>query len=254
VNSFVALTQESVGNACKVYDLDPNRFVVLGNGFNRDVFNPSHEIHPRCFGEQSTSLGTTPLVLFVGKYSEWKGIDYLIRAMRYVRDRSRIKPVLWILGSGPDHSRKSLVDLIRAEGLGDDVRLWGQVRQVDVAAAMNLAHVLVMPSFQEPFGLVWLEAMACGTRLVTTNQGGPMEFVPTAARERGYATLIRGLSRLLPTLEEKEQYTKDLAAAIEWHIQQPLSRSVRSQIASMVQHLTWEHYADRLFDVYEHVL
>jgi glycosyltransferase involved in cell wall biosynthesis len=252
VGRFVALTREDVIRARGLYSLDEERFVVLGNGFNPSIFHPQEPTTERAPSVcEATALSSQPLVLFVGKFSEWKGIDYLIRAVGLIRRVSDLKPLLWIVGSGPEKIRESYSKMFRIEGLVGSAILLGQLTQIDVARAMNAAHVFVLPSFEEPFGLSLLEAIACGCRVIAADQCGPAEFVPLEMRKRGYATLIRGLSASQPPSDDAERYTRELADAIEFQLKQPTSLEIRRQIASTVCHLTWGRYGDKLFECYE---
>jgi glycosyltransferase involved in cell wall biosynthesis len=139
-------------------------------------------------------------------------------------------------------------------GLQDRIQFTGEVRYDDVGVLMSLATVFVLPSLHEPFGLVLLEALACGTRVVAANQGGPPSFVPQALRDTRDAILVPGLPSNHPSLPEAALFVRDLADAIFEQVSKPLSFEERMDIARAVRHLTWDAYVDKLLQAYQRVL
>jgi rhamnosyl/mannosyltransferase len=104
-----------------------------------------------------------PLVLFVGRLVPYKGVDVLLRAWPYVRAS------LLVVGDGP--LRPLLERRAAALGLGGRVHFAGPLGDEDLAAAFHAADLFVLPSVtpNEAFGLVQLEAHACGLPVVSTD-------------------------------------------------------------------------------------
>ncbi|MBA2305448.1 MAG: glycosyltransferase [Acidobacteria bacterium] len=104
-----------------------------------------------------------PKVLFVGRLVAYKGVDVLLRAMRDVQATALI------IGDGP--LRASLEDQARRCGVESRVKFLGHLRDAEVVAHLHACDVFVLPSVTraETFGVVQLEAMACGTPVVSTN-------------------------------------------------------------------------------------
>jgi glycosyltransferase involved in cell wall biosynthesis len=109
------------------------------------------------------------IVLSVGRLVYYKGFEYLIQAMRGVQG------CLLIAGDGP--LRSALDQIIRKLGISDRVHLLGKVE--DVVSLYHAAEVFVLPSIarSEAFGLVQLEAMACGKPVVNTSLDTGVPFV-----------------------------------------------------------------------------
>ena len=109
------------------------------------------------------------LVLGVGRLIYYKGFEYLIEAMRHVRGR------LLIIGDGP--LRGELEEQARRHGVSDRVTLLGEVP--DAVPYYHAADVFVLSSIarSEAFGLVQLEAMACGTPVVNTRLASGVPYV-----------------------------------------------------------------------------
>ncbi len=160
------------------YRVRENKLRILPCGINPDVFCP------RPVAEARTQLGLTGdvlPVLFAGRLEDNKGPSVLIRAMaQVVREhpdlRSRVRLLIAggsLPGGGtiqPEEEKvRSLVDQL---GLADQVRFLGPLAQTDLAVHYAAAVTTVVPSFYETFGLVALEAMACGCPVVASRTGG----------------------------------------------------------------------------------
>ncbi|MCS3677799.1 glycosyltransferase involved in cell wall biosynthesis [Salinibacter ruber] len=114
-----------------------------------------------------------PVVMGAGRLAEVKGFSTLIRSLRHVRDRG-VNARLVIIGEGEE--RENLERLIRDLGLEKCVRLPGFVN--NPSTYMRAADVFVLSSRWEGFGNVLVEAMACGTPVVSTNcPNGPAEIL-----------------------------------------------------------------------------
>ncbi|GIP37439.1 glycosyl transferase [Paenibacillus sp. J31TS4] len=98
----------------------------------------------------------------------------------FARVQQKRKARLLLVGEGPELNKA--INKVRELGLSDQVVIWG--KQADVAEVISLADVLLLPSEKESFGLVALEAMACGVPTVGSDAGGIPELV--ADGETGY--------------------------------------------------------------------
>jgi D-inositol-3-phosphate glycosyltransferase len=119
------------------------------------------------------------MVLFVGRIQPIKGIDLLIRAMALLHQRNpalRGETSLVIIGGHGDPSTDEelrRLDQLRADlGVSDLVTFLGSRDQDTLVDYYNAATTVVVPSHYESFGMVALEAMACGTSVIATDVGG----------------------------------------------------------------------------------
>jgi glycosyltransferase involved in cell wall biosynthesis len=246
----VALTKEMATTAQQMYPLIDDRCVVLGNGFNDSLFFPQTEPRADVLSRYGLSAGAgCPHVVFVGKFVEWKGVEWLLRAFASLNECRGA--TLTIAGSGPAVELQRYRRIARILGIENQVRFPGHLRYEDVCAVMNTADVFVLPSVQEPFGLVLLEAMACGLRVVGTDQAGPREFVPSVLRERRDAILVPGLPGIDPTPDESAVFVDALASAIREQLAKPLPWSTRLEISGAVGHLRWTDYVGHLLKIYQ---
>jgi len=110
-----------------------------------------------------------PLILYVGRLKKYKGIHHLIRAMRYVvKEKPEAK--LSVVGEG-DY-RAALEKQTQKLGLQNAVIFHGYVSEKEKIELLKKAWVLVVPSVKEGFGIVAIEAAACGTLVIGTDTTG----------------------------------------------------------------------------------
>jgi len=110
-----------------------------------------------------------PMVLYLGRLKKYKGVQHLVRAMRYVTTKIP-EAKLSIVGEG-DY-RSELEELVKALNLQSVVSFHGYVSEEEKIRFLKKAWVLVVPSVKEGFGIVVIEAAACGTPAIGTNTMG----------------------------------------------------------------------------------
>jgi glycosyltransferase involved in cell wall biosynthesis len=151
------------------FSVPAEKVSVINMGVNREVFKP--------YGKQEMreELGISveeKVLLFVGNILEQKGVAELLEAYTAIREPGH-KMTLRIIGAEKDlFFKKELDELIAAKNLQEDVQFLGVMEQREIARWMCAADCLVLPSHIEGFGLVALEAMACGTPVVGSDAGG----------------------------------------------------------------------------------
>jgi D-inositol-3-phosphate glycosyltransferase len=189
---------------------------VIPPGVDTQRFHPSDRAAARA------AIGVAAdacLLLFVGRIEPLKGTDTLLQAVQLLRARGQLPPQLSlsIIGGDPDQPRESrlaelqrLMELRDELGLGEVVTFLGKRAQETLPDYYVAADVVVMPSLYESFGMVALEAMACGTPVVASQVGGLAYLVRDG--ETGYlvpdrdpAALADRLSRLLSNPQLRAQ-------------------------------------------------
>lgn len=179
VDRIVAATDVDAGHMIEHYGADPERITIIPPGVDLGRF------HPMDRAEALAATGYDPcdrLLLFVGRIDPVKGLDTLIHAMKLVvqREPSLLDHAcLCIVGGDRVEDERSAdaemarIDALRRElGLGDFVRFVGMLSQDDLPFWYNAAEVVIVPSRYESFGMVALEAMACGTPVIASDVGG----------------------------------------------------------------------------------
>jgi glycosyltransferase involved in cell wall biosynthesis len=153
---FAVLSESSKHDTVKV-GIDPDRITVIPPGTDFGRFSPD------------ASVPREPVVLHVGRLKRYKATDHLLQAARVLKERG-VKLTTVIVGDGDDKPR--LEALAAKLGLGDDVRFTGFVPEAEKVNWYRRAAVLVENSVKEGWGLIVMEANACGTPVVVANSPG----------------------------------------------------------------------------------
>jgi glycosyltransferase involved in cell wall biosynthesis len=143
------------------------RSIVIPNPFDQSAFF-------------QTNLSAAGTVLFAGRLVEGKGCGILLEAFARAA-LAHPAATLTIAGDGPE--RQMLETMASRLGIKDRVRFLGDLRSADIAGTMREHRVMVVPSLEEAFGIVALEGLASGCRLIVAETGGLPEAVgPCALR------------------------------------------------------------------------
>jgi len=152
------------------FGTDPRRIAVIPCGVDLELFRAI----PRPTALAEIGLGPGPLLLSVGRLTPIKGIETLLRAFARLKDRP--SPRLLIVGGGIDDPTngeparlRRLASELRADGR---VEFLGALPQERLPFYYSAAEAVIMPSYYESFGMVALEAMACGSPVIASRVGG----------------------------------------------------------------------------------
>jgi len=158
----------------RLYGTPPGRIEVVAPGVEHAFFSPGDRGGARA----ALGLGAGPVLLFVGRIQPLKGLDVAVRALAELgRDDAVLVAVGGASGTEGD------AEMARIEAIVDELGLAGRVRFVPAQAHHILstyyraADVVLVPSRSESFGLVALEAAACGTPVVASAVGGLLTIV-----------------------------------------------------------------------------
>ena len=212
------------------YGVPSQRITVVPCGVDTEVFRPLDRASIR----RNLGVATREqVVLFVGRIEPLKGIDLLLRAVSHLDGRFR---VLVIGGDGKDVARKSELAALAAElRIADKVTFLDAVPHDDLPLYYNAADICVVPSYYESFGLVAVEAMACGVPVIASRVGGLKETVQDG--QTGY---------LVPWLCP-EPFAERLELLLN---NEPLRRSLGREARVAAERYHWSEVAARVEDVY----
>jgi D-inositol-3-phosphate glycosyltransferase len=234
---LVASTQDEAEELARGYGADPERIAVVAPGVDLATFHPVERAEAR------TKIGYREderLLLFVGRLERLKGVEVAIRALAVLRDRGHEDGRLLILGEdsrdGDESEKERLKAVATAAGVRDRVDFIGSVAHHELPYFYSAADVCVMPSYSESFGLVALEAQACGCPVVASNVSGLRSVV----RDEVSGYLISG--------HEAAQYAERIDRIL---VSPELAQQMGRRGSMLAQRFSWTRTADRLDELFD---
>jgi starch synthase len=229
--------------------VDPERVVVIHNGVDPDEFWPDPDTSAL---ERLGVDPDQPSVLFVGRITRQKGIDQLLAAAHHIDPAAQ----LVLLPSAPDtpevgREMRERADLLARNRKGvhwiDEV-----LPRPELVQLLSHASVFVCPSAYEPFGLVNVEAMACGAPVVASAVGGIPEIVVDG--ETGELVPFQAGPGGSP--RDPARFQADLAARVNRLVAEPEAARRMGQAGRrrVLEHFSWPAIAARTVDLYRSLL
>lgn len=228
---LVANTAQERDEFVALYAADPHRIDVVHPGVNHEVFVTGGRADAR------HRLGVDQgqrLVLFTGRLQPHKGPDVAIEALAQLPSDVRLVVVGGPSGAGLEHP-EALADLAVRLGVADRISFLPPMAQSQLAAWYAAADVVCVPSHSESFGLVALEAQACGTPVVAAAVGG----LTTA--------VVDGVTGLLVNGHIPAHYARALRTLLD---DAALRGTMGAKAAVHAAGFSWEVTADRLLATY----
>jgi D-inositol-3-phosphate glycosyltransferase len=242
-DSLIANTDAEAASLVSLYEACPDNVSVVSPGVNLNVFTAGAG---KAAAREFVGLPKDAhIISFVGRIQPHKGPEVLIRSIAEMVQHSphlRPKLVTNIIGgaSGANQSEvERLKELVTWLGIDDVVRFAPPVPREDLPQWYRAADLVCVPSYSESFGLVALEAQACGTPVVATAVGG----LRTAVAD--------GISGVLVDGHDPRAWSSVLARLI----QEPQRRVLLSMGAiEHASHFGWDATSRGTLDIYDRVL
>ncbi len=198
--------------------------VVIPNSYRDDLFR------------RLPGVGRANDVLFVGRLVSDKGVDLLVDALVLLAARG-LRPRLSIVGEGPE--RPLLEAQVERSELAGQVRFLGMHTGEPLVQLMNEHRVLVVPSrYDEPFGIVALEGIACGCVVIGSEGGGLKEAIGDCGRTFPNGDVARLASLIETTLAAPVEASAESEQRVRRHLD---AHSTQTTVAKYLQVLTAVH-------------
>jgi glycosyltransferase involved in cell wall biosynthesis len=271
---IVAVSASDRQLAIDLLDADPRRMVTIANGVDTAVFAPRPQSASQRMAHWRTWLvddpqgwmpggspgsirygardlhafvddagEPVPVILFAGRFLQFKRLQLLIEAHHLLRTTTDSRGVLVIVGGYPgEWEGEHPYDTVQRLGAAG-VFFVGWRGHQDLAEVLACSDVFAAPSVDEPFGLVYLEAMAAGLPPLATNTGGPRSFINVDS--------VRPTGWLVPPDD-----VTAIADALAEAVTHPLVRAERGRRAARFvrDRYSWASAAADFVELYEQVL
>jgi glycosyltransferase involved in cell wall biosynthesis len=216
------------------YHISSDKICLLPYGIDHGLFTPGRD---GSIFKKKFNINVDRYILNVGRLEKEKGVDLLLKAYGVVSGKYP-DVALVIVGDG---SRKKMLDKLSRDIGRGQIIFTGEIKPGEMlASAYSGAELFVLPSQKEPFGIVLLEALASGTPIVASDDGG---FAPELIESGTYGTLFSSGNHL------------DLALKISHMLAHPgdsqqMARSARNH---RLENYQWNTIADKIIEIYEQV-
>jgi D-inositol-3-phosphate glycosyltransferase len=242
---LIAANPIEYGHLVDLYGADPHKIRIVPCGVDINLFRPIAQQDARI----RLGLDDGQYVLFVGRLEALKGTDVLIDAISILAGQGSKARLLIAGGNLDGDEAQRLRSLVQAKHLTETVRFLGPVDQHDLPYYYSAADLCAMPSFYESFGMVAIEAMACGAPVVASRAGG-LQFT-VRDEQTGFlvppgesAPLAEAIATLLSDRALRTRMglaAHEVAKAYSWD---EVSRSILSIYLESNGHHEEKHHAD----------
>jgi D-inositol-3-phosphate glycosyltransferase len=240
---LVANTRFEAQDLVYHYGAEPTRTAVVQPGVDLDRFHPDLAGHSGHSDRASLGLPENcPIIAFVGRIQPLKAPDVLISALAVLKATTAgraVSDAKLVICGGPSGSGlerpSALMELAASLGVSDSVIFMPPQCADNLAALYRAADLVAVPSYNESFGLVALEAQACGTPVVAAAVGG----LVTAVQDGTSGVLVDG--------HDPREWARVLASLLE----KPRLRHLLSKGAvAHAAEFSWDRTAEGLLQVY----
>lgn len=247
-SGIIAVSKETKKDILKHFNVSPHKIKVIYNGIDIKEYSPrKSKTALRKYGLKTDK----PYVLFVGRITRQKGIIHLVNAIKHIN-----KEVQVVLCAGAPDTKEIALEMksaVKSAMKDHPAVIWidKMVPRRDVIELYTHASVFCCPSVYEPFGIINLEAMACGTPVVATKTGGIIEVIEHG--KSGFLVPISKKGRGNHEPKDPAKFSKSLASSVNRIVcDAALSRKMGSygrKVAS--ERFSWESIGRQTKDYYE---
>lgn len=173
-SKIITISEQVDAEVSELYGAPESQKQLVLNGYDENLFKVKELNKFAVLNDFNLSDEPDHIVSFAGKLTHFKGVDVLLKAVKIYDEAIEGNVLTLIAGNGELYEE---LNMMKHTLKLDNVRFLGHVNQTQLVDLYNIADVSTVPSRTEPFGLVAIEALACGTPVVGTNQGGLPDFL-----------------------------------------------------------------------------
>ena len=239
LDKILALSSGVIEGISNIYNYPKERIVNIGAGYNEKIFYPvkKYEKHDNV------------KILYAGKFDESKGFYELIKAFRLLEEKDD-NVELELIGNLKEEDRPRVEQLV---GDSTKIRIYNAVDQVHLGEIMRHKDVFILPSYFEGLGLIAVEALGSGLRVVATEIEGLIEFLGDKINNSEIIEYIE-----MPTIydtdkaveEEKPAFVKRIVGALELMIERTRdNREIPADLLEEVEHHSWKKKIEIIYEL-----
>lgn len=237
LDKILALSSGVIDEIANIYNYPVEKIVNIGAGYNEKIFYPveKYEKHDNV------------KILYAGKFDESKGFYELIRAFRLL-EKKDTKVELELIGNLKDEDRPRVESLV---GDSKRIRIYNAVDQVHLGEIMRHKDIFVLPSYFEGLGLIAVEALGSGLRVVATEIEGLIEFLGEKINNSEIIEYVK-----MPTIydtdkaveEEKPAFVERLVETLEVMIERTREeREIPAYLLEEIERHSWKKKIETIY-------
>ena len=239
LNKILALSSGVIEEISNVYNFPKERIVNIGAGYNEKIFYPveKYEKHDNV------------KIIYAGKFDESKGFYELIKAFRLLEEKDN-NVELELIGNLKQEDRPRVEELV---GDSTKIRIYNAVDQVHLGEIMRHKDVFILPSYFEGLGLIAVEALGSGLRVVATEIEGLIEFLGEKINSSEIIEYIK-----MPTIydtdkaveEEKPTFVNRIVEALELMIVRTReNRKIPVDLLEEIERHSWKKKIEIIYEL-----
>ena len=246
-DAVIAVSKDTKADVERLFNVKPERLKVIYNGIDTEEYKKTDSVaNISNFGFDPKK----PYVLFVGRITRQKGISQLIQAIPQIDKNAQVV----LCAGAPD--TQELAD--ECKGLIEEVQkvrdgvVWIQdvVPHEELRVLYSHATVFATPSLYEPFGIINLEAMSCGTPVVGSAVGGIPEIIVDG--ETGFLVPLKPVSETNFEPADPKAFQTDFAGKLNRILEKPELAKKMGEVSRKraIDVFSWKAIAKQTFDFY----
>jgi len=247
-DAIIAVSKETKVDVLKHFNVDEKKVKVIYNGINLQQYIVTSETSTL---DEYGIDKAKPYVLFVGRITRQKGIIHLVNAIKYIDPDTQI--ILCAGAPDTDDIAKEMEDSVAEVKKTRENVIWidKMLEKKEIIQLYSHADVFCCPSIYEPFGIINIEAMACGTAVVASAVGGIKEVVIDG--ETGILVPVEQQTQAPFEPLDPDKFAKDLADGVNTLIQ---NKELRETMAikgrkRVEDYFDWTAIAKQVEDLYK---